>query len=157
MDATFTMVMTKQVDVGYAIPPSVLDSVEAGKVRVLFSGDDVQSQRELTGRVNIASAHFLKNRRPVAVKFFEVLDSCIDWAYANPQESAKWYAALNKVTPAIAAKGLAFYTRDMLAFGPITGMDEVMKGAVEGKFLEKPLTADQIKDMVDVIYATKKK
>src|SRR5262249_8916700 len=36
LDATFTMAMTKQVDVGYAFPPSVLDSVESGKVRVVF-------------------------------------------------------------------------------------------------------------------------
>ena len=156
MDATFTMVMTRQVDIGYAIPPSVLDAVQSGKVRVLFSGDDVKSQRELTGRVNIGSAEFVKNRRAVAVKFFEILDSCIDWAYANLEEAAKWYAALNKVTPEIAAKGLAFYKRDMLAFGPIDGLDEVMKGAVESKFLDKPLTADQVRDMIDVVYTTKK-
>jgi ABC-type nitrate/sulfonate/bicarbonate transport system substrate-binding protein len=156
LDATFTMTMTRQVDVGYAFPPSVLDSVESGKVRIVFSGDDVPSQRNLTGRVNIASVEFLKNRRPVAAKFFETLDRCIDWAYANPDESAKWYAALNKVSTSIGAKALTFYKRDMLAFGPVSGMDEVNKAAVEGKFLEKPLTAEQINDMTDVVYTTKK-
>lgn len=156
MDATFTMTMTKQVDVGYSIPPSGLDQVQSGKIRVLFSGDDVKSQRNLTGRVNIASADFIAKRRPVAVKFFEVLDQCINWAYANTAESAKWYAALNKVTPEIAQRGLAFYKRETLAFGPIRGMDEVMKGAVDGKFIEKPLSADQLKDLVDIVYTTKK-
>ena len=155
LDATFTMAMTKQVDVGYAFPPSVLDSVESGKVRVVFSGDDVPSQRKLTGRVNIGSDNFLKNRRSVAVKFFEVLDRCIDWAYANMDVSTKWYAALNKVSPSIGAKALSFYKRDMLVFGPISGTDEIMKAAVAGKFLEKPLTAEQIKDMVDIVYTTK--
>ena len=156
LDATFTMTMTKQVDVGYAFPPSVLDSVESGKVRVVFSGDDVPSQRKLTGRVNIGSDNFLKNRRPVAVKFFEVLDRCIDWAYANMDASVKWYAALNKVSPSIGAKALSFYKRDMLVFDPISGTDEIMKAAVAGRFLEKPLTAEQIKDMVDIVYTTKK-
>jgi ABC-type nitrate/sulfonate/bicarbonate transport system substrate-binding protein len=155
LDATFTMAMTKQVDVGYAFPPSVLDSVESGKVRVVFSGDDVPSQRKLTGRVNIGSDNFLKNRRSVAVKFFEVLDRCIDWAYANMDVSTKWYAALNKVSPSIGARALSFYKRDMLVFGPISGTDEIMKAAVAGKFLEKPLTAEQIKDMVDIVYTTK--
>ena len=155
LDATFTMTMTKQVDVGYAFPPSVLDSVESGKVRVVFSGDDVPSQRKLTGRVNIGSDNFLKNRRSVAVKFFEVLDRCIDWAYANMDVSTKWYAALNKVSPSIGARALSFYKRDMLVFGPISGTDEIMKAAVAGKFLEKPLTAEQIKDMVDIVYTTK--
>jgi len=156
MDATFTMAMTKQVDVGYGIPPSGLDAVDGGKVRVLFAGDDVASQRNLTGRVNIASADFVKNRRATAVKFFQVLDNCIDWAYANIEESAKMYAALNKVSPAIAAKGLAFYKRASLAFGPVQGMDDVMKGAVDAKFIEKPLTADQLADLVDILYTSKK-
>jgi NitT/TauT family transport system substrate-binding protein len=156
LDATFTMTMTKQIDVGYAFPPSVLDSVESGKVRIVFSGDDVPSQRALTGRVNIASVNFLQNRRPVAVKFFEVLDRCIDWAYKNLDESAKWYAALNRVSPAVGAKALTFYKRDMLVFGPVSGMTEVMTAAVEGNFLEKPLTAEQIKDMTDIVFTTGK-
>jgi len=152
LDATVTMTMTKQVDVGYAFPPSVLDSVESGKVRIVFSGDDVPSQRALTGRVNIASADFLKNRRPVALKFFEVLDRCIDWAYANLDESAKWYAALNRVSPSIGATALAFYKRDMLAFGPVSAMNDIINAAVEGNFLEKPLTSEQIKGMTDIVY-----
>ena len=43
MDATFTMVMTKQIDVGYSILPNQLESVAKGDIRVLFSGDDVKS------------------------------------------------------------------------------------------------------------------
>lgn len=156
LDATFTMTMTKQVDIGYSFPPSMLDQVEGGKVRVVFSGDDVPSQRELTGRVNVASADFLKQRRPVAVKFFEVLDKCIDWAYANKAEAAKWYATLNKTTPAIAEKALAFYKRDMIAFGPVIGMNEIVKSAIDGKVIDKAPTADQLKDMMDILYTTKK-
>jgi len=156
IDATFTMTMTKQIDVGYSFPPSVLDAVDSGKVRVVFSGDDVPSQRNLTGRVNIANADFLKNRRAVAVKFFEVLDKCIDWAYANSDESTKWYAGLNKVTPAIAARALPFYRRDMLAFGPLAGLDEIIKAAIDGKVIDKAPTPEQIKDMMDIVYTTKK-
>jgi NitT/TauT family transport system substrate-binding protein len=156
MDATFTMTMTKQIDVGYAVPPSQLDAVEKGQIRVVFSGDDVKSQRDLTGRVIIASADFLKNRRAVATKFMEVLDKCIDWAYANTAESAKMYAALNKIEPHIAEKGMQFYTRETLAFGPIKRLDAVMKQAVDHKFIDKPLTPDQIKELIDIIYTTRK-
>ncbi|MGE3148364.1 MAG: ABC transporter substrate-binding protein [Pseudorhodoplanes sp.] len=156
MDATFTMTMTKQIDVGYSVPPSVLDAVEKGQVRVVFAGDDVKTLKDLTGRVIIASADFVKNRRAVATKFMEVLNRCIDWAYANKAESAKMYAALNKIEAPIALKGLEFYKRDTLAFGPIRGFDAVMKQAVDGKFMEKPLTADQVKDLIDIVYTPPK-
>jgi NitT/TauT family transport system substrate-binding protein len=156
MDATFTMTMTKQVDVGYAVLPSVLDAVEKGQVRMLFSGENVESQKNLSNRVIIASSDFVRNRRPVAQKFLEVLDRCIDWSYANIAESSKMYAALNKIEPAIAAKALSFYKRDMLAFGPMVGMDELVKQSVENKFIDKPLTPDEIKDLVDILYSSKK-
>lgn len=156
LDATYTMTMTKQVDVGYSFPPTMLDAVDSGKIRVVFSGDDVPSQRNITGRVNVANADFLKNRHQVATKFFEVLDKCIDWAYANRAEAAKWYAALNKTTPAVADKALGYYRRDMLAFGPVTGMDEIIKSAIEGKVIDKAPTAEQLKDMMDIVYTSKK-
>ncbi len=152
MDATFTMVMTKQIDVGYSVPPNQLDAVEKKQIRVLFAGDDVKSQKGITGRVIIASAEFLANRRPIAAKFMQVLDDCINWAYAHQDESAKMYATLNKIDANIAAKGLAFYDRSTLKFGPITRLDEVVKQAVDAKFVEKAPTDAQLKELVDIVY-----
>ena len=151
MDATRTMTMSGQVDVGYSVPPSGLDAVAKGEIRVLFSGDVVESQREISARVNIASDDFLKNRRPVAEKFFKVLNDCIDWAYANPDESAKMFAALNKIDISTAKEALKFYNRDKLRFVPLKGFDESIQSAVTNKFIEKPLTAEQAKQIVDLI------
>jgi NitT/TauT family transport system substrate-binding protein len=157
LDATYTMTMTKQVDVGFSFPPAMLANVEKGDVRILFSGDAVESQRNLTGRVNIANRDFLKNKRPVVENFMRVLDKCIDQAYADMDASAKWYGALNKVDLSIAKKALTFYDRSTLNFGPILGLDEVMKMAVDGKFINKPLTPAQVKDLIDIVYTTPKK
>jgi len=156
MDATMTMAMTKQVDVGYSVPPSGLAEVEAGKIRVLFAGDDVKSQANVTSRVVVATDDFLQKRRPVAVKFLEVLDKCIDWAYANKAEMAKSFAALAKVDPKIAEKTIDFFKRDTLAFGPLKGFDQAMQQAIDAKFLTKPLTTDEIKNLMDIVYTTKK-
>ncbi len=156
MDATFTMTMTRQIDVGFSVPPSGLDAVESGQIRVLFSGDDVKSQAKLTGRLIVAGAEFVKNRREVARKFLEVLDRCIDWSYANIDKSAPPYAAMNKVDAKIAAKALAFYKRETLAFGPVAGIAELNQQAAAGKFIEKPLTADEIADLMDIVYTSKK-
>lgn len=151
MDATRTMTMSGQVDVGYSIPPSGLDAVAKGEIRILFSGDVVESQREISARVNIASDDFVKNRRAVAEKFFKVLNSCIDWAYANLDESAKMYAALNKIDIATAKDSLKFYNREKLRFVPLKDFDESVRSAVTNKFIEKPLTAEQTKEIIDLI------
>ena len=156
MDATYTMVMTRQVDVGYSVVPGLLEAVENNKIRVLFTSDDIESQRHLTGRVNIANADFLKYRRAVAVKFFEVLDQCIDWAYANLPDVSKMYATLNKIDARIAERGISFYKREQLAFGPLQGLDTMIEQAVRDKFIEKPLTPQQLDDLIDIVYVTKR-
>ncbi|MGE3148414.1 MAG: ABC transporter substrate-binding protein [Pseudorhodoplanes sp.] len=151
-DATYTMIMTKQVDSGYSGPPSGLEQEKKGEIRIIFSGDDVPSVKDIIGRVNIASTDFLTKRRPVAVKFMQVLNECVNWAYANPDESLKMFAALNKVTdPDIAKRSLQFYKREALAFSPLKGFDEAVRQAVEGKFIDKAPTEAQLKDLIDLL------
>jgi len=136
--------------------PNQLDRANNGEIRVLFSGDDVTSLKDISGRVIIASADFVQKRRPVLVKFMQVLDSCINWSYAHADESSKTYAALNKVDAATAAKGLTFYKRSTLAFGPLIGWADVVKQSVDAKFIAAPPTAEQVKDMMDIVYTTPK-
>jgi len=156
MDATFTLVMTNQIDVGYSILPNQLDAVAKGDIRVLFSGDEVKKQRSISARTIIASADFVKNRRATLEKFMRVLDGCIDWAYAHEDESSKMYATLNKVDAPTAAKALAFYKRSALAFGPIIGWGDVVKQSLDAKFISAAPTPDQVKDLVDIVYTTRK-
>lgn len=154
MDATHTMVMTGQVDVGYAVVPSFLDKVENGTIRVLLSSDQIESQQNLTGRVNIASAEFVKNRRAVATKFFDVLDKCIDDSFANLDQSIKPYATINKIDEGVARRAITFYKREYMAFGPLKGLDETIAQALKDKFIDKPPTAEQLADLIDVVYTT---
>ncbi len=156
MDATLTMVMTKQIDVGYSIVPNQLDLVNKGEIRVLFSGDDVTSQRDISERAIIASSSFVEKREEVLVKFMKVLDGCIDGAYAQPDTSLQAYAALNKIDAPTAAKGLTFYKRSTLAFGPLIGWDAIVQQSIAAKFIAEPPTADQVKDLMHIVYTTGK-
>lgn len=151
IDATRTMTMTGQVDVGYSFPPSGLDAVTSGEIRVLFAGDVVASQKNISARVNIAHADFLKKKPGTARKFFKVLDECVDWAYKNIDESAKMYADLNKISVPVAKEALKFYGRDQLRFTPVKGFEASIKGAIEGRFIDKDLTAQQKTDIFDLL------
>ncbi len=128
-----------------------LDAVTSGEIRVLFAGDVVASQKNISARVNIAHVNFLKNKRDTAKKFFKILDECIDWSYKNPDQSAKMYADINKISLPVAKEALKFYGRDQLRFTPIKGFDESIKGAIDGKFIEKDLTAQQKTDIIDLL------
>jgi NitT/TauT family transport system substrate-binding protein len=145
------MTMTKQVDVGYSIPPAVLDAVEKGQVRVVFTGDTVPSLRNITSRVTIARDDFINRRRSVATKFMQVLNGCIDWMYANPAEAAKMFGALNHVSETIAARAMTFYPREAMAFAPIEGFRESIQDALDNKFMDKMPTEAQVKSMMDLI------
>jgi NitT/TauT family transport system substrate-binding protein len=151
LDTTFTMTMTRQVDVGYSIPPAVLDVVEKGQVRVVFTGDVVPSLRNITSRVTIARDDFINTRRPVATKFIQVLNGCIDWMYANPAPAAKMFGALNHVSDAIATRAISFYPREAMVFAPIAGFQESIQDALDNKFIDKMPTEAQIKNMMDLI------
>jgi NitT/TauT family transport system substrate-binding protein len=153
-DATMTATMTRQVDVGYSVVPIGLDAVERGEIRILLSGDEVQSVRNITGRVIVARNDFLKDHRDTAIKFMRTLDGCIDWSYANPDAAAKNYAADNKIDIAIATKAMKFYKRGAVAFGPIIGIDEVVQQAVDGKFIKEKPSAAELKSMIDIIYTS---
>lgn len=151
LDATRTMTMTGQVDVGYSFPPYQLDAVEKGETRILFSGEIVESTKDVTGRVNIASADFAEKRTETAKKFFAVLEDCIAWTYAHPEESAKMYADLNKISIEEAKLGMSFYKEDQLALAPIKGLDAAMARSVEAGFIEKPLTKEQLDELIDML------
>jgi NitT/TauT family transport system substrate-binding protein len=153
LDATFTMVMTRQVDVGYSFPPYGLDHAAKGDIRILFSGDAALSTRNISGRVNIAHENFGKGRRAVATKFMSALDACIDWMYANKDAATKMLAALNRVSPEVAERTIAFYDRQTLAFAPLKGFDESVRQAIEGQFIDAPPTEAQVKNMIDIVYS----
>jgi NitT/TauT family transport system substrate-binding protein len=151
LDTTFTMTMTKQVDVGYSIPPAVLEAVEKGQVRVVFTGDAVPSLRNITSRVTITRDDFISTRRSIATKFMQVLNSCIDWMYANPPQAAKMFAALNNVSESIATRAISFYPREAMVFAPIAGFEQSIQDALDNKFIDKKPTEKQIKSMIDLI------
>ena len=152
LDAIFTMTMTRQIDVGMSVPPTAVDALRKGEIRVVFDGNVVESQRDVVNRVSIASGNFVKNRRATGTKFLTVLHDCIDWMYAHRDEAAKMYATLNHVDADIAARSLAFYPPDKMELSKLTGFQAAVAQAVTDKFIDRPPTEAQLKSFVDVLY-----
>lgn len=155
LGATHTMLMTGQIDVAFSFPPYGLDRVKSGKMRVVFSGDIAKTKRDITGRVNIASEEFVTKRRPVAIKFMQVLNKCIDWMYTNKAAARKMYAKINKIDEGVAEEGMKYYSRESLAFAPIKGLDKSIQQAIDAKFINKAPSKAQLDKLIDIVYKPK--
>jgi len=148
MPATRTQVVSGQIDIGWAAPPFALDAVKKGEFRIVIRGGDLDDLNKVSIRVNVTSAKFLKERPKAAQAFNRAYKESLDWIYANLDKSAAFWAELNKVSAEIAKEGIAFYPKDRLEPWPVSGLDYSIAEAVKSKRLEKPLTAEQIKELV---------
>src|SRR5262249_43408160 len=61
--ATLTQVMSGQIDVGWSVPPFVLQQLADGRLVIIARGSDVAALAQQTIRVNVANANALKERR----------------------------------------------------------------------------------------------
>ena len=81
--ATFTQVMSGQVDIGFSTPPFGLDALAEGRSRLIALANDLPSVRNQTVRVTIANANDLAKRRDVYDRFIRAYREAIDWMYSD--------------------------------------------------------------------------
>lgn len=148
LPATFTQVMSGQIDIGWAAVPFALDAVKKGEIRIVARGGELEELNNVSIRVNVTSVKFLAERRKAAEGFARAYKESLDWMYANIDKAAAAYAELNKISLDIAKEGIAFYPKARLEPYPVSGLDISVAEAVKAKRLDKPLTPEQLKELV---------
>jgi len=158
LPAALTMVMTGQVDVGWSAAPFALDKVRSGELRVLFTGGDIREIVNVTSRVVIASEKFLKERRDLARRFLVAHHRAIEWVYKEqPETAAKRFADDNQIDIEVAKAAMKFFSAEKNALAPVRGLETSVAQAAEFKMIDKPLTKDQLAELVDIVYDPAKK
>ena len=148
--ATLTLAMSGQVDIGWTSPPLGFDLLDEGKIRIFARANDVPSLRGQTVRVNIANAESLKARRDAHVRFMQAFREVIDWMYSDP-EALAMYADYRKTSLRNATRMRdEFFAKSALDPDTVKGMDALMVEGVNFKYLAKPLTADELREFVQV-------
>jgi NitT/TauT family transport system substrate-binding protein len=138
--ATFTQVMSGQIDVGWASPPFGLDAIAEGKIRIVAHGSDLPAFKDQTIRVIVANAGFLERRKDVAARFVQSYRDTLDWMYSDPA-ALEAYAELAKTTPEHARDVRdVYYPRDHLAVDFIKGLDTAMIDGIAFRTIAQPLT-----------------
>jgi NitT/TauT family transport system substrate-binding protein len=148
--ATFTQVMSGQIDVGFSTPPFGLDAANEGRIRIIASANDLASVRSQTVRVIIANASDFARRRDAYRAFIAAYRETIDWMYADPRAIAAFarYAHIPKATAQTVRD--RFYPKTMLQLDEISGIDELMADAVAFKYIAQPLSPAQLDELLQL-------
>jgi NitT/TauT family transport system substrate-binding protein len=145
---TFTQVMSGQIDIGWASPPFALQDARDGKIRIIARGSDAPSLRGQTVRVLIVNANSLKERKDAIGRFVQGYREAVDWMYADA-EAVRRYAAKLNVPEDVAKEAVSkFYPKETMQTDTMAELDAANQDAVKLKFLDQPLTKDQLQELV---------
>jgi NitT/TauT family transport system substrate-binding protein len=147
---TLTSVMSGQIDIGWAAPPFGVKEVKEGKIRIIARGSDVPSLRGQTVRAIIVNADALKTKRDAIMRFVRGYREAVDWMYDDPK-AVSMYAQKIKGDEAIIKEAIAeFQPKDTVQTSEMKDLDGIVRDAVKLKFLDKPLTKEQLADFLQI-------
>jgi NitT/TauT family transport system substrate-binding protein len=149
--ATLTAVMTNQVDVGWASPPFGLKEIDAGQIRVVARATDSILVRGQTVRVLVTNIDGLTKHKDTIIRFMDAYRETIDYMYGDNPQVIKDYAEFVGV-PEPTAKRVRdeFFPKALVDPDRISGLDALVKEAVNLKFITLPLTAQQIGELIQI-------
>ena len=147
--ATLTQVMSGQIDIGWAVAPFGLDQVDK-TIRIVARGSDVAGTRQLTTRVLIAHAETLAKKKATISEFLAAYRETVDWMYGGP-DSIKVFAEFAGISEAATQRTRdEFFTKAALDPGTVSGLPEMMADGVQFKFLQAPLTQEQLAQIIQI-------
>jgi NitT/TauT family transport system substrate-binding protein len=147
--STFTQVMTKQVDIGFAQAPFLLDAVEDERIRLVAKGGDIPEVQNQSIRAWITHSTILERRKDALARYVAAYRETLDWLYSSP-DAIKAYAAWSGLAERLAKQAPVFITRDSLDPIRIVGLEDMMVDAVKFKYIPAPLSTEQLAALVQV-------
>jgi NitT/TauT family transport system substrate-binding protein len=148
--ATLTAVMSGQVDIGWAAPPFGLRELKEGKIRIVARGSDVPSLRGQTVRTLIVNADSLKTKRDAIMRFMAAYRETVDWMYSDPKAVEMYSKKMNQPVELLKESMDKFQPKETLQTDKFADLDGAIADAVKLKFLEQPLTEEQVTELLQI-------
>ncbi len=147
---TLTAVMSGQVDIGWSAPPFGLKEIKEGKIRIIARGSDVPSLKGQTVRVLIVNADALKTKHDAIMRFMQAYRESVDWMYSDPKAIKMYADKIHADESLIKDSVKEFHPKAALQSDAMADLDAANADAVKLKFLEKPLTKEQLAEMIQI-------
>ena len=145
---TLTAVMSGQIDVGWAAPPFGLQEIKDGKIRIIAHGSDVPSLKGQTVRTLIVNANAWKTKHDVIVRFMDAYRESIDWMYSDPKAIEMYSKKVHQPVAVLKESMEKFQPKESVQSIEFKDLDGAVRDAVKLKFLEKPLTKEQLSELI---------
>jgi NitT/TauT family transport system substrate-binding protein len=145
---TLTAVMSGQVDIGWSAPPFGLREINEGKIRIAARGSDVPSLRGQTVRVLIVNENAWKTKRDAILRFMEAYREAADWMYADPKAIDMYSAKVKLPVDLLKQSMKDFQPKETMQTDTFADLDGAVRDAVNLKFLDKPLTKEQLSELI---------
>jgi NitT/TauT family transport system substrate-binding protein len=142
--------MSGQVDIGWAAPPFGLQEIKDGKIRIVAHGSDVPSLRGQTVRVLVVNANALKTKHDAIQRFMDAYREAVDWMYADPKAVEMYSVKIKRPIELLKESMAKFQPKEALQTDKFSDLDGAIRDAVKLKFLEKPLTKEQIAELMQI-------
>jgi NitT/TauT family transport system substrate-binding protein len=148
--ATLTQVMSGQIDIGWAAPPFGVKEIKEGKIRIIARGSDIPSLHGQTVRAIIVNANALKEKHDAIMRFAKGYREAVDWMYADPK-ALEMYSAKVKMPVDLLRESLKeFHPKSAMQTDKMADLDGAVKDAVTLKFLDAPLTKEQLAEFLQI-------
>ena len=117
---TLTQVMSGQIDVGWSVPPFVLQHLADGRLVIIARGSDVAALPSRPSE-SMPPTPMRSSKARAFVRFVKVLSRSIDWAYSHPTAIDN-YAEIAKVPRALAQQTRdEFFPKQALQLAEVRG------------------------------------
>jgi len=148
--ATFTQVMTGQIDIGWSAPPFGLKEIKEGKIRIVARGSDIPSLKGQTVRVIIVNANALKEKRDAIMRFAKGYRETVEWLYADPKALEMYSAKVNQPVDLLRESLQEFHPKSAMQTETMADLEGAVKDAVALKFLDAPMTKEQLAEFLQI-------
>jgi NitT/TauT family transport system substrate-binding protein len=148
--ATFTQVMTGQIDIGWSAPPFGLKEIKDGKIRIVARGSDIPSLKGQTVRVIIVNANALKEKHDAIMRFVNGYRETVDWMYADPKALQMYSEKVKQPVDILAESLKEFHPKEAMQTAQMDDLDGIVKDAVGLKFLDAPMTKEQLAEFLQI-------
>jgi NitT/TauT family transport system substrate-binding protein len=147
---TLTQVMSGQIDIGWAAPPFGMKELKEGRIRILIRGNDAPSLRGQTVRTIIVNADALKNKKDAIMRFVQGYREAVDWMYADPK-AIDMYAEKMKLDRGLIEGSIKeFHPKEAMQTDEMKDIDGIQRDAVKLKFIDAPLTKQQLAELIQI-------
>jgi NitT/TauT family transport system substrate-binding protein len=147
---TLTQVMTGQIDIGWAAPPFGLKDIKEGKIRIVGRGSDIPSLHGQTVRVIIVNADALKTKHDAIMRFAKGYREAVDWMYADPKALEMYSEKVKQPVDLLQESLKEFHPKAAMQTDKMADLDGAVADAVKLKFLEGPLSKEQLAEFLQI-------